>query len=92
MLRTKFVTAILLVSILALSTGCDSYATKKAAAKLRWEKTTAKAKVPAARGLFENGMELARTCRARLEEVEQRVTQLLQTENGEEEAAAEEPE
>ena len=43
-------------------------------------------------GLFENGMELARTCRALLEEVEQRVTQLLQTENGEEEAAAEEPE
>ena len=55
MLRTKFITAILLVSILAFSTGCDSYATKKAAAKLRWEKTTAKAKVPAARGLFENG-------------------------------------
>jgi tetratricopeptide (TPR) repeat protein len=44
-----------LVSILAFSTGCDSYATKKAAAKLRWEKTTAKTKVPAARGLFENG-------------------------------------
>lgn len=55
MLRTKFITATLLVSILAFSTGCDSYATKKAAAKLRWEKTTAKAKVPAARGLFENG-------------------------------------
>jgi exodeoxyribonuclease VII small subunit len=29
-------------------------------------------------GLFESGMELARSCRARLEEVEQRVTQLLE--------------
>lgn len=28
--------------------------------------------------LFENGMDLARSCRARLEEVEQRVTQLLE--------------
>jgi exodeoxyribonuclease VII small subunit len=31
-------------------------------------------------GLFENGMELARLCRGRLEEVEQRVTQLLEDE------------
>jgi len=29
-------------------------------------------------GLFEGGMELARRCRTRLEEVEQRVTQLLE--------------
>ena len=29
-------------------------------------------------GLFEGGMELARSCRARLEEVEARVTQLLE--------------
>ena len=29
-------------------------------------------------GLFENGMELAKSCRARLEQVEQRVTQLLE--------------
>jgi exodeoxyribonuclease VII small subunit len=45
-------------------------------------------------GLFENGVELARRCRARLQEVEQRVTQLLETDDGEEEAeaAAEEPE
>jgi exodeoxyribonuclease VII small subunit len=36
-------------------------------------------------GLFEGGMELARSCRARLEEVEQRVTQLLEddVQNGE---------
>jgi exodeoxyribonuclease VII small subunit len=33
-------------------------------------------------GLFENGMALARRCRERLEEVEQRVTQLLEAENG----------
>jgi exodeoxyribonuclease VII small subunit len=43
-------------------------------------------------GLFENGMDLARRCRARLEEVEQRVTQLLETENGENETADEESE
>jgi tetratricopeptide (TPR) repeat protein len=41
--------------LLTTCTGCDSYATKKAAAKLRWEKATARAKVPAARDLFENG-------------------------------------
>ncbi len=29
-------------------------------------------------GLFENGMELAKKCRGRLEEVEQRVSQLLE--------------
>ena len=34
-------------------------------------------------GLFENGMELAKSCRARLEEVEKRVQQLLETEEGE---------
>ena len=43
-------------------------------------------------GLFENGMDLARRCRARLEEVEQRVTQLLEPENGEDEIADEESE
>jgi exodeoxyribonuclease VII small subunit len=31
-------------------------------------------------GLFESGMELAKSCRSRLEEVEQRVTQLLEEE------------
>ncbi len=43
-------------------------------------------------GLFENGMDLARRCRARLSEVEQRVTQLLETENGEDETVDEESE
>ena len=41
--------------------------------------------------LFEGGMELARSCRMRLEEVEQRVTQLLEDED-DEEAAEEEAE
>ena len=41
--------------------------------------------------LFEGGMELARSCRTRLEEVEQRVTQLLEDED-DEEAADEEAE
>jgi exodeoxyribonuclease VII small subunit len=36
--------------------------------------------------LFEGGMELARGCKTRLEEVEQRVTQLLENEGDEEEA------
>jgi len=43
-------------------------------------------------GLFENGMDLARRCRSRLEEVESRVTQLLESENGEDEVADEESE
>jgi exodeoxyribonuclease VII small subunit len=45
-------------------------------------------------GLFENGMELARRCRARLEEVEQRVSQLLgsEDEEREEQSVDEEPE
>jgi exodeoxyribonuclease VII small subunit len=45
-------------------------------------------------GLFENGMDLARRCRARLEEVEQRVSQLLESEDEEavEESAEEESE
>jgi len=33
--------------------------------------------------LFENGMELAKSCRARLEEVEKRVQRLLETSEGE---------
>ena len=32
-------------------------------------------------GLFEGGMELAKSCRSRLEEVEQRVSQLLESES-----------
>jgi len=43
-------------------------------------------------GLFENGMDLARRCRTRLEEVEQRVTQLLESENEEDEVGDEESE
>lgn len=43
-------------------------------------------------GLFENGMDLARRCRARLAEVELRVTQLLESENGEDESPDEESE
>ncbi len=35
-------------------------------------------------GLFENGMDLARRCRHRLEEVETRVTQLLEDEDEDE--------
>jgi exodeoxyribonuclease VII small subunit len=43
--------------------------------------------------LFEGGMELAKRCRVRLEEVEQRVAQLLASEDAEEEEieADEEP-
>jgi len=33
-------------------------------------------------GLFERGMELVRSCRARLEQVEQRVARLLESEEG----------
>lgn len=34
-------------------------------------------------GLFENGMDLAKRCRNRLEEVEQRVSQLLESDDAE---------
>ena len=34
-------------------------------------------------GLFERGMELVKSCRTRLEQVEQRVARLLETEEGE---------
>jgi exodeoxyribonuclease VII small subunit len=43
-------------------------------------------------GLFEDGMDLARSCRTRLTEVEQRVTELLETENDVEESPEEESE
>jgi len=43
-------------------------------------------------GLFEGGMELAKSCRSRLEEVEQRVSQLLETETGSTEPEDEDPE
>jgi len=55
MLKTKLITAALLVSILALSAGCETHAQRKEAAKLRWKKATAKAKLPVARGQIENG-------------------------------------
>ena len=40
-------------------------------------------------GLFEGGMELAKSCRSRLEEVEQRVSQLLETEDESEDEESE---
>jgi exodeoxyribonuclease VII small subunit len=43
-------------------------------------------------GLFEGGMELARSCRARLEEVEARVTQLLEDDDREVDTEEEESE
>lgn len=43
-------------------------------------------------GLFEGGMELAKSCRSRLEEVEQRVSQLLETDGESSESEDEEPE
>ena len=41
-------------ALLFATAGCDSYAQQKEAAYQRWEKTTAKAKVPLARDLFMN--------------------------------------
>ena len=40
-------------------------------------------------GLFEGGMELAKSCRSRLEEVEQRVSKLLETEDESEDEESE---
>ena len=55
MLRTKLIPAVLLVSILTLSGGCETHAQRKEAATLRWKKATAKAMIPVARGQLENG-------------------------------------
>jgi len=69
MLRTKLVPAILLLSVLTFSTGCESYAQKKQAATLRWAKATATAKLPAARGQLENG---------RIDEAEKTIIECLE--------------
>ena len=53
MSRLKTTIAITLTAaLLVVATGCDSYAQKKEAAHSRWEKTTAKAKMPVAKELF----------------------------------------
>jgi tetratricopeptide (TPR) repeat protein len=69
MLRTKLIPVILLVSILTFSTGCETHAQKKEAATLRLAKATAKAKVPVAQGLFENG---------RIDEAEKTISECLE--------------
>jgi exodeoxyribonuclease VII small subunit len=43
-------------------------------------------------GLFEGGIEIARNCRARLEEVEARITQLLEDDHHDVDTEEEEPE
>jgi tetratricopeptide (TPR) repeat protein len=50
----KTIAITLTAALLAVATGCDSYAQKKDAAHTRWEKTTAIAKMPVARELFVN--------------------------------------
>ncbi len=55
MVKKDLITAVLLAAILPVfSTGCQSHARNKEAAQLRWQKATAKAKMPLARGLFED--------------------------------------
>jgi tetratricopeptide (TPR) repeat protein len=46
---------LIIAGIILTLAGCESYAEKKAAAQLKWEKTTAKAKVSVARDLYANG-------------------------------------
>ena len=56
MKNTKQIYAIIFVVVIVLTlVGCESYAEKKAAAQLKWEKTSARAKVSVARDLFANG-------------------------------------
>ena len=43
------------LAVLAMCQGCNSYAEKKMAAKMKWEKVSAKARVTVAKDLFENG-------------------------------------
>ncbi len=50
------------LAVLAMCQGCSSYADKKLAAKMKWEKVSAEAKVRVANDLFDNGRyEEART-------------------------------
>ena len=50
------------LAVLAMCHGCSSYADKKLAAKMKWEKVSAKARAAVAKDLFENGRyEEART-------------------------------
>ena len=56
MKNIKQIYAIIFVVVIVLTlVGCESYAEKKAAAQLKWEKTSARAKVSVARDLFTNG-------------------------------------
>ena len=56
MKKTKHIYVVLLITGLILTlAGCESYAEKKAAAQLKWEKTSARAKLSVARDLFTNG-------------------------------------
>ncbi|MCD6392760.1 MAG: tetratricopeptide repeat protein [Planctomycetes bacterium] len=43
------------LAVLTMCHGCSSYADKKMAAKMKWEKVSAEAKVRVAKDLFENG-------------------------------------
>ncbi len=50
------------LAVLAMCQGCSSYADKKRAAKMKWEKVSAKARAAVAKDLFKNGRyEEART-------------------------------
>lgn len=51
MLKTKLLPIALAAALLA---GCNSYEQRKAAAQMRWEKATAKAKLTVAEELFQN--------------------------------------
>ncbi len=43
------------LAVLAMCQGCSSYADKKMAAKMKWEKVSARARITVAKDLFENG-------------------------------------
>lgn len=47
--------ALAAVAVLAILPGCTSYADKKQAARVKWDKVSAQARVTVARDLFENG-------------------------------------
>ncbi len=56
MAKSKSVLIVLAaLTVAALCPGCTSYVEKKRAAKMRWDKVSAKARVTVAKNLFENG-------------------------------------
>lgn len=55
MFKGKLIKVVISLSVLIVLAGCNSHAEKKQQAQIRWEKATARAKVPVALDMFDTG-------------------------------------